>query len=73
MSTTLQTMDFYETARLNARRFLAEPNPAPKLRCLLAGHDLDGDQEIAACVICSQEGCVDCLDTHDCHDYDVIV
>jgi hypothetical protein len=64
---------FYETARLNARQFLLEPNIEPKKVCLLAGHDLDEDQEIAVCAICDQQGCTHCLDSHECSDYERVV
>lgn len=58
----------YERARAGATAFLN----APRNVCLLGGHPLEVGQEIAACVICSQEGCPDCLDTHDCLDYERI-
>jgi hypothetical protein len=62
--TVMQERDF--------NNLLNKLRTAPQ-RCLLAGHYLDEGQEIASCVICSQEGCCDCLDTHDCHDYEVIL
>lgn len=38
--------------------------------CMLAGHQLEPGQEIAQCAVCDQKGCPDCLDSHDCKDFD---
>lgn len=37
--------------------------------CLLGGHKAE-DGVIAECAICQVSGCISCLDTHDCEDYD---
>lgn len=65
----IQVITDYERARAGSTAFLN----APRNVCLLAGHTLEAGQEIAVCAICQTEGCVDCLDSHDCTDYERIM
>jgi hypothetical protein len=57
----------YTAAREAASRYLKD-NQKPTV-CLLAGHIVKPGEEIAYCALCKQQGCPDCLDSHECEDY----